>query len=105
MPSCLQAAAAPEHSLHTIAHVAPTYPQYPTVLPASNSYATVVQTAIHNAYMLVYAQADIINRGYGGFFTSWFVDYMLDSLFNVGSPTLGIIFLGVKDSLTPAVSG
>jgi hypothetical protein len=30
---------------------------------------------------------------------------MLDSLFNVGNPSLGIIFLGVKDSLTPAVSG
>ncbi|WIA29823.1 hypothetical protein OEZ86_012294 [Tetradesmus obliquus] len=50
-------------------------------------------------------KADIINRGYGGFFTSWFVDFMLDSLFNVGNPALGIIFLGVKDSLTPAVSG
>jgi hypothetical protein len=50
-------------------------------------------------------QADIINRGFGGFFTSWFADFMLDSLFNVGNPTLGIIFLGVKDSLTPAVSG
>lgn len=54
---------------------------------------------------LVCHQADIINRGYGGFFTSWFVDYMLDSLFNVGNPTLAILFLGVKDSLTPAVSG
>lgn len=50
-------------------------------------------------------QADVINRGFGGYFTSWIVDYMLDDLFNVANPTMAILFLGTKDTLTQAVSG
>lgn len=50
-------------------------------------------------------QADVVNRGFGGFYTPWFVDYMLDDLFDVKNPTLAILFLGVKDSLTQAVTG
>ncbi|KAF8073249.1 PLP3B [Scenedesmus sp. PABB004] len=51
-------------------------------------------------------KADIINRGFGGFYTPWFTDYgMLGSLWAAANPTLGIIFLGVKDSITQAVAG
>lgn len=50
-------------------------------------------------------QADVLNRGFGGFFTPWMVDYMLPSLFDAAHPTMAVIFLGVKDSLTQAVSG
>jgi len=50
-------------------------------------------------------QADVVNRGFGGYFTSWFTDYMLDDLFDVGNPTFVILFLGTKDTLTQAVSG
>lgn len=46
-----------------------------------------------------------MNRGFGGFFTPWMVDYMLPSLFDAANPTMAVIFLGVKDSLTQAVSG
>lgn len=50
-------------------------------------------------------QADVVNRGFGGYFTSWFVDYMLDDLFNVPNPTMAVLFLGTKDTLTREVSG
>jgi hypothetical protein len=46
-----------------------------------------------------------VNCGFGGYFTSWFVDYMLDELFNVANPTMAVLFLGTKDTLTKAVSG
>lgn len=46
-----------------------------------------------------------MNRGFGGYFTSWFVDYMLDDLFNVANPTMAVLFLGTKDTLTKEVSG
>jgi hypothetical protein len=55
--------------------------------------------------MSLIMQADVINRGFGGFFTPWFVNYMLDTLFDAANPTMAIFFLGVKDSLTQAVSG
>lgn len=47
----------------------------------------------------------MVNRGFGGYFTSWLVDYMLEELFNVANPALAVLFLGTKDTLTPAVSG
>eukprot|EP00879_Flechtneria_rotunda_P032377 GHRR01035574.1.p1 GENE.GHRR01035574.1~~GHRR01035574.1.p1 ORF type:complete len:122 (+),score=29.63 GHRR01035574.1:463-828(+) len=50
-------------------------------------------------------KADVINRGFGGFYTPWFVDYMLDTLFDATNPTMAVFFLGVKDSLTLAVAG
>jgi isoamyl acetate esterase len=50
-------------------------------------------------------KADIINRGFGGFYTTWLVDYMLPQLFGAAHPTLAILFLGLKDSLTPAAAG
>lgn len=46
-----------------------------------------------------------MNRGFGGYFTSWFVDYMLDELYDVANPTFAILCLGTKDTLTKAVSG
>jgi hypothetical protein len=52
-----------------------------------------------------FVQADVVNRGFGGYFTSWFVDYMLDDLFNVANPTMAVLFLGTKDTLTKEVSG
>jgi hypothetical protein len=59
-----------------------------------------------NALLLPpFTQADVVNRGFGGYFTSWFVDYMLEDLFNVANPTMVVLFLGTKDTLTPAVSG
>jgi hypothetical protein len=50
-------------------------------------------------------QADVVNRGFGGYYTSWFVDYMLGELFNVANPTCAVLFLGTKDTLTRGVSG
>jgi hypothetical protein len=47
----------------------------------------------------------VINRGFGGYFTSWLVDYTLDQLFAEAHPTLAILFLGTKDTLTRAVAG
>ncbi|KIZ05501.1 hypothetical protein MNEG_2456 [Monoraphidium neglectum] len=50
-------------------------------------------------------KADLINRGFGGYFTNYFVDYMLDSLFDVTNPIMGIAFLGVKDSQVKQAAG
>jgi hypothetical protein len=47
----------------------------------------------------------VVNRGFGGYFTGWLVDYTLEQLFNVANPTMAILFLGTKDTLTQAVSG
>ena len=47
----------------------------------------------------------ILNRGFGGFMSDWLKDYMLDELFDVKSPVMGILFLGVKDSQLPAAAG
>lgn len=37
--------------------------------------------------------------------SDWLKDYMLDELFDVKSPVMGILFLGVKDSQLPAAAG
>ncbi|KAI8473208.1 MAG: SGNH hydrolase-type esterase domain-containing protein [Monoraphidium minutum] len=50
-------------------------------------------------------KADLINRGFGGYYTKYFNDYMLGSLFDVTNPIMGVLFLGVKDSMIKAASG
>ena len=50
-------------------------------------------------------KADVINRGFGGFFTNWLREYMLDELFDVKDPRMGVLFLGVKDSQLKQVAG
>ena len=43
-------------------------------------------------------QADVINRGYGGYYSGYF-SYMGSSLFaQVQRPKMAVLFLGVKDS-------
>lgn len=51
------------------------------------------------------AQADVINRGFGGYYTPWIVKYLLDELFDVANPTMVLLFLGTKDTLTQGVTG
>lgn len=50
-------------------------------------------------------QADVLNRGFGGYYTPWMVKYMLDDLFAAHNPKMAIIFLGLKDSMTKDVTG
>jgi hypothetical protein len=54
---------------------------------------------------LTTAQADVVNRGYGGYYTPWLVKWALPDMFSSPRPLLAIIFLGLKDSLQKNAAG
>lgn len=88
----------------------PTQAAKPTFIAVGDGLTEGAFSRKHNGWGLLMQEryvrkADVVNRGFGGYFTSWFTDYMLDDLFDVGNPTFVILFLGTKDTLTQAVSG
>jgi hypothetical protein len=53
---------------------------------------------------ILISQANVINRGFGGYYTPWMVKWMLGDIFTASNPRLAIFFLGLKDSMTEYVA-